>query len=180
MRTFPRICFFLLVLICLARAPVSAAQLALALPPPPTGTLPAKDMLTATADESSYDDAKDCYVLKGHVRIEIGKDVTLTTDEAQISSDTRAIWAKNAVTLTEDDCTFTGEGAYVNVVGQSASFYGHPCKLTRTGLSIQSDTMQYQRNAHLVIFDGHVLCIQEGKEKAATHLEYDIEKNAVR
>ncbi len=180
MDTLRRVCIIFLALFLLAPAPSFAEVQGAALPPPPTGSIPQKDKLTASADEQSYDDVRDCYVLKGHVRIEIGGDVTLTADEAQISSDTRAIWAKNTVTLTEDDCTFTGEGAYVNVETQSAFFYGHPTKLTRTSLSIQSDTLQYQRSAHLVIFDGHVLCVQEGKEKAATHLEYDIEKDAVR
>ena len=150
------------------------------LPPAPSNVnLPQKDRLKASALTSRYDEKKDCFVLEGKVRITIGSALTIMCSEAEITRDSRTVWAKGTPVLRESDMTFTGDAIYINVDAQISWFYGRVCRLTRPGLSIRSDTMGYKRGERTAIFDGHVIYIDATTEKATTHMEYNVDTGKV-
>ena len=131
------------------------------------------DKAIVTAEHSSYNPDTSRYTLRGNVSIRFGNRVILT-DAAKISTKTLQVWTENNTRLHEGELRFAGGAVYAELSGGIIHFFGPNCSLERPGLAIHADNMSYCWETHIAVFDGHVLCIQEGRHKAADHLEFDL------
>ncbi|MFV0635324.1 LptA/OstA family protein [Mitsuokella sp.] len=129
-----------------------------------------------SANSVRYDEQMGRYICHGNVRISLG-DRTIAADEAQLTGDLSAIWTQGHAKFTEGETTFCSEAIYARPADGLAYFFGDRCKLKRPGLAIDSDSIEYNWQNKIAVFDGHVLLIDSSGEKAAAHLEYDFNKN---
>lgn len=134
------------------------------------------DKAVVTADQSTYDPDTFCYTLRGNAAIHFGSRVILA-DTARISTKTLQVWTTGSTRLQEGELRFAGGAVYAELSSGIAWFFGPDCSLERPGLAIRSDNMSYCWDTHIAVFDGHVLCIQKDKRKAADHLEFDLSAN---
>lgn len=132
----------------------------------------------ASADNSSYNEETGLYTLTGNVCIRC-QGFTITADTAKVNASTLQVWADGHSLITEGELRFTGDALYAELTENTAWFFGTRCGCERPGLAIHSDNMQYNWQTHIVIFDGHVLYMQKGKNYTSNHLEYDLNKNDI-
>lgn len=131
-----------------------------------------------SAEQSSFNEDTGLYSLKGKVHITFNGR-TITANSAKIKEPTLQLWTSGHTLLTEGELRFTGEALYAELAGTTAWFFGTRCSLERPGLVIRADNMNYNWQTHIVTFDGHVFCVQKGHDTIASHLEFDLEKNAI-
>lgn len=132
---------------------------------------------TITADSSSYNENSGRYTLTGNVKIKLDN-LTIIAPAAKISNDLR-VWTENNTTLSRGELVFSSDALYAELLGGNAWFFGSRCSLTRPGLAIHSDAMNYNWNTNIVTFDGHVYCVQRGRNTTASHLEFDLARNEI-
>lgn len=138
----------------------------------------AREQPLVSADKTAYNESTGRYTLTGNVRIVIGGR-TITTNTAQISSQTLQIWTDGDTTLLEGELCFTGDALYADPAENTAWFFGARCGLKRPGLVIHADNMNYNWVTRIVTFDGHVYCAQHGHNTTSSHLEFDLDKDAI-
>lgn len=158
----------------LPACPVNAAGQAIALST--QSIINGHDKAVVSADQSTYDPDTACYTLRGNAAIHFGGRVILA-DTAKISTKTLQVWTTGSTRLQEGELRFAGGAVYAELTSGIAWFFGPSCSLERPGLAIRSDNMSYCWDTHIAVFDGHVLCIQKDKRKAADHLEFDLSAN---
>lgn len=141
--------------------------------------LPENIRPAVSADTTRFDEETGRYILSGNVRI-IWDSRVLTTDEAQFSARTGEIWTQGRTVMQDGEPVFRGDALYASLTEHQAWFFGQRCGMSRPGLSVHSDTMLYNWEKKLAVFDGHVLLIQKDKQRAGDHLVYDIARNRVR
>ena len=131
-----------------------------------------------SADHSSYSEETGLYTLTGNVCIKC-QDFTITADTAKVNANTLQVWADGHAIITEGELRFTGDVLYAEITESTAWFFGTRCGVERPGLVIHGDNMRYNWQTHIVVFDGHVLWMQKGKNHTSSHLEFDLNKNDV-
>lgn len=131
-----------------------------------------------SADRSSYNEESGLYHLTGNVKIQCEGRI-ITADNAKINAHTLQVWADGRTSISEGELKFTGDALYAELSGNTVWFYGSRCGVERPGLVIHGDNMQYNWETHIVIFDGHVLCVHRGKSNTTSHLEFDLEKDDI-
>ncbi len=167
---------------CLLLLLTSAAAASPALPGEKllmSSSLAESDRPVVSAESSKYDAESGRYTLRGKVRIQIGTRL-ITTDYAQISRTSDRIWTQGHTRLQDGELLFDGDALYMDLAKDTAWFFGRRCGLDRPGLAIHADTLSYAWDDQLAVFGGHVLYLEDGREKAADHLEYDLEHERIR
>ena len=132
----------------------------------------------ASADHSSYSEETGLYTLTGNVCIKC-QAFTITADSAMVNASTLQVWTDGHSAITEGELHFTGDALYAEITESTAWFFGTRCGCERPGLAIHSDNMRYNWQTHIVVFDGHVLWLQKGKNHTSSHLEFDLDKNDI-
>ena len=132
----------------------------------------------ASADHSSYNEETGLYTLTGNVCIKC-QDFTITADTCRVNANTLQVWADGHALITEGELRFTGDALYAEITENTAWFFGTRCGVERPGLVIHADNMRYNWQTHIVVFDGHVLWMQKGKNHTSSHLEFDLNKNDI-
>jgi len=130
------------------------------------------------ADHSEYNEENGLYTLTGNIAIQC-QGLTITADTAKVNASTLQVWADGHAAITEGELHFTGDALYAEITESTAWFFGTRCGVERPGLAIHADNMRYNWQSHIVIFDGHVLWMQKGKNHTSSHLEYDLNKNDI-
>lgn len=131
-----------------------------------------------TADAKTYDENTGCYHLQGNVTVSSGDRVT-RMDDAQVSPTNLEIWGQGNVSLQKgDELVFTADAVYLEGFAPSATLFGR-VKLERPGLVIRAESVTCDWKSGTATFHGHVICIENGKEKVAGTLVYDMESGAV-
>lgn len=138
----------------------------------------AREQPVVAADKTAYNEDTGRYTLTGNVRITMGGR-TIATSRAKISSQTLQVWTDTRTVLREGELCFTGDALYAELAGNTAWFFGTRCELKRPGLVIHADNMDYNWETRIVTFDGHVYCTQHGHNTTSSHLEFDLDKNAI-
>lgn len=131
-----------------------------------------------SADHSNYNEDNGLYELSGNVRIRC-QDRLITAATAKINANTMQVWADGSAVITEGELRFTGDALYAELTENTAWFFGTRCGCERPGLVIHGDNMRYNWQTHIVIFDGHVLWVQKGRNHTSSHLEFDLNKNDI-
>lgn len=131
-----------------------------------------------SADHSQYNEDNGLYELTGNVRIQC-QGRLITAAAAKINANTMQVWANGGAAITEGELHFTGDALYAELTESTAWFFGTRCGVERPGLAIHGDNMRYNWQTRIVVFDGHVLWVQKGKNHTTSHLEYDLNKNDV-
>jgi len=131
-----------------------------------------------SADHSNYNEDSGLYELSGNVRIKC-QNLLITAASAKINASTMQIWADGTAAITEGELHFTGDALYAELTENTTWFFGTRCGCERPGLAIHGDNMRYNWQTHIVVFDGHVLWVQNGKNHTFSHLEYDLIKNDI-
>lgn len=130
------------------------------------------------ADIVNFNEDTGLYSLEGNVRITMPQR-TFLTQSAKISPSSLLLWTDGGSEIIEGELHFTCDAIYAELAGNTAWCFGTRCGVERPGLIIHGDNMQYNWDTRLVIFDGHVLCVQKGKSTTASHLEFDLDKNDI-
>ena len=116
----------------------------------------------ASADHSSYNEETGLYTLTGNVSIQC-QGLAITADTAKVNANTLQVWADGHALITEGELHFTGDALYAEITENTAWFFN----------------MRYNWQTHIVVFDGHVLWMQKGKNHTSSHLEFDLNKNDI-
>ena len=131
-----------------------------------------------TAEETTYDADTGRYHLSGNVTVTNGDRVT-RMDDAQVSATNFEIWGEGSVTLDKGgEAFFTADAVYLEGFAPSATLFGR-VKLERPGLVIRAESATCDWKSSTATFHGHVICIENGKEKVAGTLVYDMESGTV-
>ncbi|MCR5756291.1 MAG: LPS export ABC transporter periplasmic protein LptC [Selenomonas sp.] len=131
-----------------------------------------------SADQSFYNEDNGLYELAGNVRIQC-HGLLITAATAKVNANTLQVWADGGAAITEGELRFTGDALYAELTENTAWFFGTRCGCERPGLLIHGDNMRYNWQTRIVIFDGHVLWVQKGKNHTSSHLEFDLAKNDI-
>ena len=131
-----------------------------------------------TADAKTYDENTGCYHLQGNVTVTSG-DRVARMDDAQVSATNLEIWGQGNVSLQKgDELVFTADAVYLEGFAPSATLFGR-VNLERPGLVIRAESVTCDWKSGTATFHGHVICIENGKEKVAGTLVYDMESGTV-
>lgn len=141
-------------------------------------------MLTATAfaakpvinaDRTYFDISSGQYVLNGNVHIEVGHRL-ITAGQARVNMATLEVWAEGGVTVTQDDIYFAGDSVYVYAKDHAQINGG--VSLTRSGLKIMADSVDYNWRSKIATFSGGVQVEQNGNSWTANSLTYNVTSNS--
>jgi lipopolysaccharide assembly outer membrane protein LptD (OstA) len=141
--------------------------------------IPFASILYATplikADHQYFDVNTGLYVLNGNVYIEVQNRI-ITASQAKVSMGTLEAWASGAVSITQDDITFTGCNVYVFGMQNHATIDGG-VNFSRNGLTISSDSVDYSWNTKIAKFSGNVKIVQNSLIKSADNVQYKVQTN---
>ena len=171
MHVFKHLALFFFAFFALSVLPLPLASAA------PSAAEPSKP--TVTADETTYDGSTGRYHLAGNVIVSNSDRVT-TMDDAQVSATNLEIWGEGNVTLTKGggEAFFTADAVYLEGFAPSTTLFGR-VRFERPGLVIRAESATCDWTASTATFHGHVICIEDGKEKIAGTLIYDFESGNV-
>ncbi|MBP3781069.1 MAG: hypothetical protein ILA30_05340 [Selenomonas sp.] len=133
---------------------------------------------TVSADNVSYNEDTGLYTLEGNVHITMPQR-TFIAQHAKINPASLLLWTDSGSEIIEGELHFTCDAMYAELAGTTVWCFGTRCGVERPGLIIHGDNMQYNWENHIVIFDGHVFCVQKGKSTTSSHLEFDLDKNDI-
>jgi len=124
------------------------------------------------AETTYYDTNTGLYVLKGHVRIEVGSRV-ITAGQAKISLGSLEIWGSDGITLTQDNIHLTAGSVYVYGTRSKAMLSGG-VKLEQPHITINAETAEFNWRTKLATFTGNVHITQGDDTWSAASVTYNI------
>ena len=125
-----------------------------------------------TADTTYYDTNTGLYVLKGHVRIEVGSRV-ITAGQAKVSLGSLEIWGSDGITLTQDNIHLTAGSVYVYGTRNKAELVGG-VTLSQPHITITADAAEFNWRTKLAKFTSNVHITQGDNTWSAASITYNI------
>lgn len=130
-----------------------------------------------TADTTYYDTDTGLYILKGHVRVEVGKRI-ITAGQAKVSLGSLEVWGSDGITLTQDDSVLTAGSVYVYGTQNKAVLNGG-VTFSHPQLTISADTADFNWRTKLGTFTGNVQVTQGNDTWSAASVTYNIKTGAL-
>jgi len=128
-----------------------------------------------TADNTYFDINTGLYHLNGNVYIKTGNR-TITADQARVNPNALEVWGTGNITVKQDDIIFTGSSVYVYGSKKLAKIDGG-VNLSRNGLAISADRVEFSWGSKIAIFTGIVRVTQGNTNWTADSASYDIKQN---
>lgn len=130
-----------------------------------------------TADSTYYDTNTGLYILKGHVRVEVGSRV-ITAGQAKVSLSSLEVWGSDGITLTQDDSVLTAGSVYVYGTQNKAVLNGG-VTFSHPQVTISADTADFNWRTKLGTFTGNVQVTQGNATWSAASVTYNIKTGAL-
>jgi len=133
---------------------------------------PAAAKPVITADTTYYDTDTGLYMLKGHVRVEVGSRV-ITAGQAKVSLSSLEVWGSDGIALTQDNISLTAGSVYVYGTQNKAILNGG-VTLSQPHITITADTADFNWRTKLGTFTGNVQVTQGNDTWSAAFVTYNI------
>lgn len=130
-----------------------------------------------TADNTYYDTDSGLYLLKGHVRVEVGNRV-ITAGKAKVNLGSLEVWGSDGITLTQDDIYLTAGSVYIYGTRNQAALSGG-VTLSQPHITIAADTADFNWRTKRGTFTGNVQVTQGDNTWSAPSVTYNIKTGAV-
>lgn len=124
-----------------------------------------------TADTTYYDTDSGLYILKGHVRVEVGNRI-ITAGQAKVSLGSLEVWGSDGITLTQEEIFLTAGSIYV-IGSQNKAFLSNGVTLSQPQITITADTANFNWRSKLAVFSGNVQVTQGNDTWTAASVTYN-------
>lgn len=129
------------------------------------------------ADTTYYDTDTGLYMLKGHVRVEVGNRI-ITAGRAKVSLGSLEVWGSDGITLTQEDIFLTAGSVYV-IGSQNKAALSGGVTLSQPQITITSDTADFNWRTKLAVFTGNVQVTQDNNTWTAASVTYNSKTGAL-